>query len=178
TRAPGVWARAAALPAEPPPALRRAVLPGSAGPGPRLEPAGEVEGVQFVNDSKATNVGSMEVALESFERPVVLIAGGRDKGQDFRPVADRVRRRTHHVVLIGEGAEMLERAWTGADLERAGSLGDAVDRAFAAARRTPQGGVVLLSPGCSSFDMFRDFEDRGARFKDEVARLRAREAHA
>jgi len=135
----------------------------------RLEPAGVVEGVEFINDSKATNVGSLEVALASFDRPVVLIAGGRDKGQDFRPLADAVRRAVSHLVLIGEGARRIEDAWPGVPVSRAGSLADAVDRAFAEARGS--GATVLFSPGCASFDMFRDFEDRGRRFKAEVERL-------
>jgi UDP-N-acetylmuramoylalanine--D-glutamate ligase len=138
----------------------------------RLEPCGEVGGVEFVNDSKATNVNSLEVALGSFPRPVVLIAGGRDKGQDFAPLAALVRERAHRVVLIGEGAAAIERAWGpgGVAIERAGSLAEAVERAFRAAQPD---GTVLLSPGCASFDMFRDYEDRGRRFKAEVARLAA-----
>ena len=135
----------------------------------RLEPAGTVEGVEFVNDSKATNVDSLKVALASFDRKVVLVAGGRDKGQDFRPLADEVRRTVSHLVLIGEGAPRLEEAWRGVPVTRAGSLADAVDRAFEVARAG--GATVLFSPGCASFDMFRDFEDRGRRFKAEVERL-------
>ena len=135
----------------------------------RLEPAGMVEGVEFVNDSKATNVGSLEVALASFDRKVVLIAGGRDKGQDFLPLAEAVRRAVSHLVLIGEGASRIAEAWHGVPQSRAGSLADAVDRAFEEARGS--GATVLFSPGCASFDMFRDFEDRGRRFKAEVERL-------
>ena len=141
----------------------------------RLESVATIDGVEFVNDSKATNADSMAVALESFEHPVVLIAGGRDKGQDFGPLRERVRRRVRHAVLIGEGAARMASAWQGLPMTRAESLSDAVKRAFDEARRpgperqgTP---VVLLSPGCASFDMFRDYEDRGRRFKDEVARL-------
>ncbi|MFN8586427.1 MAG: UDP-N-acetylmuramoyl-L-alanine--D-glutamate ligase [Candidatus Eisenbacteria bacterium] len=134
----------------------------------RLEPAGEVQGVRFVNDSKATNTNSLEVALQSFPQPVVLIAGGRDKGQDFSPLAPLVRSAVKQLVLIGEGADALERAWTGVPAGRAETLREAVEMAYLAAGT---GGVVLLSPGCSSYDMFKDFEDRGRRFKDEVARL-------
>jgi UDP-N-acetylmuramoylalanine--D-glutamate ligase len=153
-----------------PPVLRRACA-GYRGLEHRLETVDTVDGVRFVNDSKATNLGSMEVALQSFEEPVVLIAGGRDKGQDFGPARDLVKERVRAAVLIGEGAAHLEAAWSGAcPLTRAASLAEAVDRAFALAR---PGGTVLLSPGCASFDMFRDYEDRGRRFKDEVARVRA-----
>jgi UDP-N-acetylmuramoylalanine--D-glutamate ligase len=135
----------------------------------RIELVGQVGGVRFVNDSKATNTDSLRVALQSFPEPIVLIAGGRDKGQDFAPLAGLVSRHVRHLVLIGEGAEPMSKAWPGVPQERAPGLRDAVQAAFAAARDS--GAVVLLSPGCASFDMFRDYEDRGRRFKDEVSRL-------
>jgi len=87
----------------------------------------------------------------------------------------------HTVVLIGEGADRIARAWNGIPQRRAATLAEAVEQAFEAARASAAGSgarVVLLSPGCASFDMFRDYEDRGRRFKDEVARLKLREAHA
>jgi UDP-N-acetylmuramoylalanine--D-glutamate ligase len=161
-------ALATVMPLEPAPATLREALRAYGGLEHRLEPAGDVGGVRFVNDSKATNVGSMEVALKSFDRPIVLIAGGRDKGQDFSPLAPAVRAAVKHLVLIGEGAAAMERAWTGVPAERAATLADAVAAAWRAAG---PGGIVLLSPGCSSFDMFTDYEDRGRRFKDEVRRL-------
>lgn len=172
------------LPLEPPLAAVRETLRGYAGLEHRLEPAGTVNGVEFVNDSKATNLSSLEVALASFPGKVVLIAGGRDKGQDFRPLAAAAARSVAHLVLIGEGAGRIAEAWPDVPQTRAGSLAEAVDTAFAEARRAARGagrgavggpdpaGVVLFSPGCSSFDMFRDYEDRGRRFKDEVVRLR------
>ena len=162
---------AATLPLELSPATLRETLREYGGLPHRLETVGEIDGVQFVNDSKATNVGSMEVALDSFPDPVVLIAGGRDKGQDFAPSREQVKRRARHVVLIGEGAPAIERAWNGVSMERAGSLDEAVARAFTAAQGASGRRVVLLSPGCASFDMFKDYEDRGARFRDAVARL-------
>ena len=140
--------------------------------------------MRFVNDSKATNVGSMEVALRSFREPVVLIAGGRDKGQDFAPLAPLARRAVRHLVLIGEGAERIAAAWRGVPQSRAESLATAVEAAFEAARGGSAGAAgatpatVLLSPGCASFDMFSDYEDRGRQFKAEIARLKLREAHA
>ena len=164
-------ALATTLPLEIPLAVLRETLREYNGLPHRLEAVGEIDGVTFVNDSKATNVGSMEVALDSFPDPVVLIAGGRDKGQDFAPCREQVKRRTRHVVLIGEGAPTIERAWDGVSMERAGSLDEAVARAFAAAQAAGGRRVVLLSPGCASFDMFKDYEDRGARFRDAVARL-------
>jgi UDP-N-acetylmuramoylalanine--D-glutamate ligase len=136
-----------------------------------------VDGVEFVNDSKATNVDSLAVALESFEAKVVLIAGGRDKGQDFAPLTPLIDRRVASVVLIGEGAERMAQAWPNVTKIRVPTLEMAVDAAFLHARRPWPGSrgakVVLLSPGCASFDMFRDFEDRGRKFKAEVERLRA-----
>jgi len=138
-----------------------------------------VGGVAFVNDSKATNASSLEVALLSFESPVVLIAGGRDKGQDFAPLGALVRARTLAVVLIGEGAERMAAQWAGARVLRADSLAAAVDLAHATARSAPGGPApVLLSPGCASFDMFTDFEDRGRCFKEAVSRVVVREGGA
>ena len=168
-------ALAAVQPWEIAPATLLETLRGYRGLEHRLERVMVVDGVMFVNDSKATNAGSLEVALQSFDRPVVLIAGGRDKGQDFAPLRDLVRRATRAVVLIGEGAAAMERAWPDVPRVHAASFPAAVDAAFERAR---PGGTVLLSPGCASFDMFRDYEDRGRRFKAEVARIQMNEAHA
>lgn len=163
-------ALATVLPLEPPPDALRQVLRSYTGLEHRLETVATLDGVTFVNDSKATNTNSLEVALASFDRPVVLIAGGRDKNQDFTPLRDAVRSGTRHVVLIGEGADRIAAAWRGVPMSRAASLGEAVRMAYDLARGG-DGGVVLLSPGCASFDMFRDYEDRGRVFKAEVARL-------
>ena len=165
-------ALATVLPLEPTADVLRKVLRDYGGLEHRLEPAGEFSGVRFVNDSKATNTDSLRVALQSFPERVVLIAGGRDKGQDFRPLAPLVRKAVRHLVLIGEGAETLARAWPEVEQERAASLGAAVRAAWEAAREARA--TVLLSPGCASFDMFKDYEDRGRRFKEEVARLAAK----
>jgi len=165
-------ALATVLPLEPAAEVLRRVLREYRGLEHRLESAGELHGVRFVNDSKATNTDSLRVALQSFPEPVVLITGGRDKGQDFRPLAPLVRRAVRHLVLIGEGAETLARAWPEVPQSRASSIADAVEQAFEAARAS--GATVLLSPGCASFDMFKDYEDRGRRFKEEVARLAAK----
>jgi UDP-N-acetylmuramoylalanine--D-glutamate ligase len=162
-------ALATVLPLEPGNEPLRRVLREYGGLEHRLEPAGEVNGVRFVNDSKATNTDSMRVALQSFAEPVVLIAGGRDKGQDFRPLAGLVRAAVRHLVLIGEGAGAMAAAWPGVPQQRAATLADAVRMAYEAA--LPARATVLLSPGCASFDMFTDYEDRGRRFKEEVARL-------
>jgi UDP-N-acetylmuramoylalanine--D-glutamate ligase len=169
-------ALAMTLPVEIAPSTLRAVLKEYAGLEHRLETVAVIDGVTFVNDSKATNANSLEVALRSFLEPVVLIAGGRDKGQDFRPLAPLVARTVARLVLIGEGAERIAQAWPGVPSIRVPSLDMAVDAAFLHATRpwpgTRGARTVLLSPGCASFDMFRDYDDRGRRFKAEVERLR------
>ena len=133
----------------------------------RLERVAVRDGVAFVNDSKATNVASTIVALRSFPGGVHLIAGGQGKSQDFAPLAPLVAERCRAVYLIGEDADKLERALqpAGVRLEMAGDLGTALGRAEAAAR---PGETVLLSPACASFDQFRDFEERGDRFRELV----------
>jgi UDP-N-acetylmuramoylalanine--D-glutamate ligase len=174
-------ALATVLPLEIPPKTLRESLSSYRGLEHRLESVAAIDGIEFVNDSKATNVSSLDVALRSFREPLVLIAGGRDKGQDFTPLASLVKERVRHLVLIGEGAPRMAAAWSGLPTDRAATLAEAVDRALAAARAareaagTPRA-VVLLSPACSSFDMFEDYEDRGRRFKGEVERLERAEA--
>ncbi len=165
-------ALSATLPLEIAPPTLRAVLAEYGGLEHRLEPVAVVSGVQFVNDSKATNTASLEVALGSFERPVVLIAGGRDKDQDFGPLREAAQRAVKTAVLIGEGARRIEAAWSGVPVVHAPTLATAVRLAFEAAK--PEG-TVLLSPGCASFDMFDDYEDRGRQFKAEVARMMGEE---
>ena len=134
----------------------------------RIEPAGTVNGRRFFNDSKATNVDSMRQALLSFGHPLTVLAGGRDKHGDFPGLAALATERIDHLVLFGEAAPVIAAAWPRIAQERALDLADAVRRAY---RVTPEGGVIVLSPGCASFDMFRDYEDRGRRFKDEVKKL-------
>jgi UDP-N-acetylmuramoylalanine--D-glutamate ligase len=130
----------------------------------RLEEVAERDGVLFVNDSKATNVASALVALRSFETPVLLIAGGRGKGSGFDALAPVVAEHCAAVYLIGEAAADLARALDGAGvpLHRSGDLATAVRDARAAARA---GDVVLLSPACTSFDQYPDFEARGEHFR-------------
>jgi UDP-N-acetylmuramoylalanine--D-glutamate ligase len=131
----------------------------------RLETVGEVDGVRYVNDSKATNTDSTAIALEAFEAPLILLAGGRDKGQDFRPLAGQVRRRCRRVFLFGESAASIQGQW-GPDLcAVVPDMATALDQAAAIA--TP-GEIVLLSPACASFDQFKNYEDRGDRFRDLV----------
>ncbi len=128
----------------------------------RLETVAIRDGVRFINDSKATNVHALESALSTFARGVHLIAGGRDKAGDFAAVAPLVGERVARVYRIGEARGRLAAAWPDVPGEDCASLGEAVARAAALAR---PGEVVLLAPGCASFDMFRDFEDRGEQFR-------------
>jgi UDP-N-acetylmuramoylalanine--D-glutamate ligase len=152
-----------------PPDAARESLASFPGLPHRVEFVRRVRGVSYFNDSKGTNVGAVLKCLEGFSEPVVLIAGGRDKGVDFRPLRDPLRRKGRAAVLIGEARERMEREIGGAvELHRADTLGEAVEKAAACAR---SGDVVVLSPACSSFDMFRNFEERGDAFRDAVRRL-------
>jgi UDP-N-acetylmuramoylalanine--D-glutamate ligase len=134
----------------------------------RLELVGTFGGVRWYNDSKATNPDSTYKALAAFAEPIVLIAGGRNKGIDIEPLAQAIARRASSVVTLGETGEELARRIRDAGLgqvERASDLRDAVRKAASLAR---PGSVVLLSPAFTSYDMFRDYEDRGQRFKSTV----------
>jgi UDP-N-acetylmuramoylalanine--D-glutamate ligase len=134
-----------------------------------LEIVCERRGVRFVNDSKGTNVDATLKALESIDQPIWLIAGGRDKGGDFSRLARVVGRRVTRVILIGEAAPILRRAWESVvTMTEAATLREAVN--FAAQGASP-GDVVLLSPACASFDMFADYQDRGRQFKALVHAL-------
>jgi UDP-N-acetylmuramoylalanine--D-glutamate ligase len=135
----------------------------------RIEWIRERGGVAYYNDSKGTNVDATLKALAAFHEPIVLIAGGRDKGQRFEPLADAARGRVRAAVLIGEGQGTLGPPLRQVTrVEEAASMGEAVRRAAALAL---PGDVVLLSPACASFDMFRDYEHRGDVFADEVRAL-------
>ncbi len=129
----------------------------------RIEWVRALDGVDYYNDSKSTNVDSLRVALESFERPQVLIAGGLGKGSDYGVLSALVKAHVRHLITLGEDAPKIESAFAGlVSMERAASMAEAVARARAQAR---PGEVVLLSPGCASFDMYRNFEVRGRDFK-------------
>ena len=136
-----------------------------------LEQVAVVDGVRFYNDSKATNVQAVRAALESFDGGILLILGGRFKGGDFRDLRDLVASKVKCVFAIGESRERVRDALIGAaPVEIASDLESAVESAH---RRASPGDVVLLSPAGSSFDMFRDYRDRGERFRAAVARLAA-----
>jgi UDP-N-acetylmuramoylalanine--D-glutamate ligase len=148
----------------------RAGLRSFRGVAHRLEPIAEVDGVAYVNDSKATNVDSTLVALRSYADGIHLIAGGRTKAQDFSPLAPLVAERCSTVHLIGEGAGEIGAALATADVPL--MFSETLSRAVAGARAAARPGeVVLLSPACASFDQYPDFEARGDHFRTLVESL-------
>jgi UDP-N-acetylmuramoylalanine--D-glutamate ligase len=135
-----------------------------------MELVGEIRGIRFVNDSKATNIDAARHAIETFGRGLVVIMGGRFKGGDLRLLRPVLASRGATVVAIGEAAPLIQEAFDGAAVVRtAGSMADAVRAAMGAA---DAGGSVLLAPACASFDMFDNYAERGRAFKAEVAALR------
>ncbi len=135
----------------------------------RLEFAGEHKGVRFVNDSKATNVDSVNYALQSIPNPIALIMGGRDKGGDFSSLAGLVAEKVKLLVLIGEAQDLIDSAL--GNQTRTVRAKDIVEAIRVCYESSEPGGTVLLSPGCASFDQFTDFEDRGRKFKQAVKEL-------
>ena len=136
----------------------------------RCEQVAEIDGIRFINDSKATNLDALAKALESQSAPVVLLAGGKDKGFEFDTLADLVRMKVRHAVLIGEMADRIFRSWSRiVPCSIANTLREAV---IEARRESRQGDVVLFSPGTSSFDMFKDYADRGNQFREIIRELK------
>jgi UDP-N-acetylmuramoylalanine--D-glutamate ligase len=136
-----------------------------------LEVVREIEGVRFVNDSKATNIEAAQRSIESFARDLVVIMGGRYKGGDFGLLREPLRARQATVIAIGESRPLVHQALADTiHVRDAETMDDAVRIAFASA---VPGGTVLLAPACSSFDMFADYADRGRRFKEDVHALAA-----
>jgi UDP-N-acetylmuramoylalanine--D-glutamate ligase len=135
----------------------------------RLELIGEIEGVKFFNDSKATNVDSTLKALESFQQPIILIAGGRDKGSPYLPLKDLVAQKVKALVLLGEAAGKIKRELE--NYSRVYMVRDLKDAVQTSARLAVKGDIVLLSPACSSYDMFKNYEQRGREFKKFVREI-------
>jgi UDP-N-acetylmuramoylalanine--D-glutamate ligase len=134
-----------------------------------LEPVAVINGIRFINDSKATNIEAAERAIESFDAGLVVIMGGRFKSGDFSLLREPLRLRGAKVVAIGEAAPLIDRAFDGiVPVAHASTLEVAVRKAFDLAAKD---GVVLLAPACASFDMFRDYAERGQVFKKEVVKL-------
>lgn len=157
----------------------RATLKNFKGVEHRLEFVREVDGVRYVNDSKATNVDAVWYAVQSYPNSIVLILGGRDKGNDYTKLIDLVHKNVRAIVAIGESAEKVARAFHGhVPVEVVGTVGSEIpnrtsmEKAVYTARRLAHpGDIVLLSPACASFDWFHNFEERGAIYKDIVEKL-------
>ncbi len=147
----------------------RATLKNFKGVEHRQEFVRDVNGVRFYNDSKATSVDAVWYALQAFDRPIVLMLGGRDKGNDYARIADLVKKNVRAIVAMGESADKVEQAFSGIKpLRRATSIDEAV---LAAQSLAQSGDVVLLSPACASFDWFENYEQRGRVFKELVKNL-------
>jgi UDP-N-acetylmuramoylalanine--D-glutamate ligase len=147
----------------------RATLKNFRGVEHRLELVCEADGVTYVNDSKATNVESVWYALQSFPSPIVLLLGGRDKGNDYTRLAVLVKKHCRAIVAIGESAAKVRSSFERlVPVDMASDMENAVQQS---ARLAQPGDVVLLSPACASFDWFDDYEHRGRVFKTLVSRL-------
>lgn len=143
----------------------------------RMEFVAEVNGVEYINDSKATNVDSVWYALESMRRPVVWIAGGTDKGNDYDPLKDLAKKKVRVLVCLGVDNSKLLEGFSGIvpEIYDTHSMGEAME---ICARIAAGGDTVLLSPACASFDLFENYEDRGRQFKEQVRNLESRAARA
>lgn len=138
----------------------------------RLEEVEEIKGVKFINDSKGTNPDASIKALESFSEPLILIAGGRNKGSSFSDFASKIKEKVKNLILVGEASGEIKKAVEEigfSSIFEVSNYPEAVTKAFNLAR---EGDVVLLSPACASFDMFNNFEERGNVFKELVLQLR------
>ncbi len=136
----------------------------------RLQPTRKLNGVTYINDSKATNIQSVIVAINSFENPIILILGGKNKNSDFRLLLPHTKRHVKHIVSYGEaGGEIAAAIGDAVRLNRVNSLSQAVASAH---KLAAPGDIVLMSPGCASFDQFNNFEERGNKFADLVKKLK------
>ena len=125
-----------------------------------------LKGVKFINDSKGTNVGALQKSLEDLMQPVILIAGGKDKGSDFTALTNLVQQKVKELILLGEAREKIASAlYNHTNITKVKDLEEAVLTAW---NKAQPGDVILLSPACASFDMFRDYVERGNRFKQLV----------
>jgi UDP-N-acetylmuramoylalanine--D-glutamate ligase len=136
----------------------------------RMEKVATVRGIEFINDSKATNVNSTWYALESMGKPVTLILGGIDKGNDYGLMKDLVREKVKRIVCMGLDNTKIHEAFSGIVTEMVDvrSAEEAVAKAYSLSQK---GDIVLLSPACASFDLFKNYEDRGEQFKKAVKEL-------
>jgi UDP-N-acetylmuramoylalanine--D-glutamate ligase len=139
----------------------------------RLEPVGEIGGITFINDSKATNVEAVYYALEAMQKPVIWIAGGTDKGNDYTLLISLARQKVKVLIGLGVENEKLFGAFVDSRIKKmeATSARQAVEKAF---QEAEEGDVVLLSPACASFDRFNNYEDRGDQFREAVVNLKSK----
>ena len=136
----------------------------------RMEPVATIRGVEFINDSKATNVNSTWYALESMTKPTILILGGVDKGNDYSLITDLVKEKVKAIICMGTDNRKIHEAF-GNIVSPIVNTGSALEAVRAAFHFAAKGDVVLLSPACASFDLFRNYEDRGNQFKQAVKDL-------
>jgi UDP-N-acetylmuramoylalanine--D-glutamate ligase len=136
----------------------------------RLESVGKISGISFINDSKATNVNSTWYALESMTSDVVLIMGGVDKGNDYTMLKELVKQKVKAIVCLGKDNERIHRAFED-DVDIIVNTSSAAEAAQMAYHLATKGDTVLLSPACASFDLFKNYEDRGRQFKQAVKEL-------
>lgn len=136
----------------------------------RLEFVASINGIEFINDSKATNINSTWYALESMQKPTVLILGGQDKGNNYEELMDLVKEKVKAIVCLGIDNSKIIKTFKGSveTIMEAGSAMEAVAMCYKLAGK---GDAVLLSPACASFDLFQNYEDRGAQFKAAVRSL-------
>ena len=135
-----------------------------------MEPVATIRGVEFINDSKATNVNSTWYALESMTKPTILILGGVDKGNDYSLIEDLVKEKVKAIVCMGTDNRKIHEAF-GNMLALMVNTDSAIEAVQAAFHFANKGDVVLLSPACASFDLFKNYEDRGNQFKQAVKEL-------
>ena len=135
-----------------------------------MEPVATIKGVEFINDSKATNTNSTWFALESMTKPTILILGGVDKGNDYSFMKEIVKEKVKAIVCMGLDNRKIHEAF-GNDVELIINTNNAKDAVTSAFHFADKGDVVLLSPACASFDLFKNYEDRGKQFKDAVKDL-------
>ena len=136
----------------------------------RLEKVNTVHGIEFINDSKATNVNSAWFALESMEKPIIWIVGGQDKGNDYGMLRDLVKEKVKAIVCLGLDNKKIHKAFKDLVPDITDTI-SAVAAVKAAYKKGKKGDVVLLSPCCASFDLFKNYEDRGRQFKEAVRSL-------
>ena len=152
------------------PEVMRKVLNEFTGLPHRMEYVRNINGIEFYNDSKGTNVGSVEKSLLSFNKNIILIMGGKDKGGSYKPLEELVKNKVKKLILIGEAKKRIyDSLGNITNTEMAVSLNEAVKKSYISANN---GDVVLFSPGCSSFDMFKDYKERGNTFKKLVTELK------